>query len=824
MKKKRTDSPPGHHGLKLALPLLASLIWLAAGALQAQTPPPDTPAAETPPAPAAIPAADIPARAEEASAHLRALEDRLAPEPALTEIEEALPQREKLLDEAAKRDGKGLDKLSLRELEDLRQSWLRRRVELDAWQTTLQLRLDALSREQKALDGLQAVWTATREATLREVMPEAVEQRVRTVVAEITRARARLNTRFDQLLSMQDRLSRLQVVVGDMLRAIGEATTSARGALLRLDGPPLWRALSNEASERQLATQVRDSVEVIRQALAEWYATFRPQIIAHASVTLALAALITMMRRRTRNWPREDRNVAAAMHVLERPIASALLVGLMLTPSFYPNASVFIGELAALAVIVPLLRLLPGLVYGPMRRPLYALAALYTLSRLHTLVIPRSGLDRLLLLVVALLALAGLIVLLRPGARTMALSTSRWWRWAVVAARIGALALAVALVANVAGAVALSEMLVEATLASALVGTILLAVVLVLSGMTTILLRTRRARRLRSIDRYGSLIESRVRWVLSAAALVVWLVITTLLLNVGSAIWTAITGALNASWQRGNVNLSLGDVLAFAAGVYLALLTSRFIRFVLEEDVLPRLPLARGVPNTITMLLNYFVLGLGFMLALAAAGVDLTRLTIIAGAVGVGVGFGLQNIVNNFVSGLILAFERPVQVGDLIEARGMVGRVTRIGIRSSTIRTGSGAEIIVPNANLVSNDVVNWTLSDRERKVELKVSVAYGNDPEKIVALLHDAVAKHERIAPNPIPLVTFDGFGDSALTFTVRCWGKTDDLLRTASDVAIAINAALTKAGIEIPYPQRDVRIRVVAPDPTVASLVAKT
>jgi potassium-dependent mechanosensitive channel len=506
------------------------------------------------------------------------------------------------------------------------------------------------------------------------------------------------------------------------------------------------------------------------------------------------------------------------MHVLERPIASALLVGLMLTPSFYPNSSVFIGELAALAVIVPLLRLLPRLVYAPMRRPLYALAALYTLSRLHTLAIPRSGLDRLLLLVVALLALAGLVVLLRPGARTIALSTSRWWRWAVVVARVAALALAAALVANVAGAVALSEMLVEATLASALVGAILLAVVLVLAGLLTILLRTRRARALRSVDRYGSVVEARVRRVLSGAALVVWLVTTALLLNVGGSIWNGITSVLNASWQRGTVDLSLGDVLAFLAGVWLALLVSRFIRFVLEEDVLPRLPLARGVPNTITMLVNYCVIGLGFMLALAAAGVDLTRLTIIAGALSVGVGFGLQNIVNNFVSGLILAFERPVQVGDLIEAGTMVGRVTRIGIRSSTIRTGSGAEVIVPNANLVSNDVVNWTLSDRERKVELKVGVAYGNDPAKVVALLHDAVASQERIASNPVPVVTFDGFGDSALAFTVRCWGKTDELLRTGSDVAIAVNAALTEAGIEIPYPQRDLRVRAVEPEAAAA------
>jgi small-conductance mechanosensitive channel len=760
---------------------------------------------------AAIPAAEIPARAEAASAYLRALESRLQPEQAVLEIEAELPERARLISEAYERDAPDVAQSSLRGLENLRQSWLRRRADLEAWQATLQARLESLAQEQKTLEEMDATWRATRTAEPATPVPDALARRVRAVVADITRTRSALNGRFDTLLSVQDRVSRLQVQVGGMLKVINEKTAQARSALLRIDSPPLWEALRAGGDAGRLLVQLRESVAGVRAAIADWYAGFAPRVWLHAAFTVVLAWLIVLMRRRTSAWRAEDRSVAAAMHVLGRPIASALLVALILLPWVYRRTSVVIAELAALVVIVPMLRLLPGLVYGPMRRPLYGLTALYALSRLHTLVPPRLILDRLMLLVVAVLALLGLLMLLRPGAPTASLSRSAWWRWAMRVGKLAAVVLAASLVANLVGAVALAELLVEATLASALIGAVLLAAVLVLKGMVTILLRTRCARALHGVRAHGALIESRIAGLLHGAGLLAWLVATAILLNVGRPLLHALSQALAARWTIGAVDLSLGDVLAFAVGVYLAVILSRFIRFVLQEDVLPRLPLARGVPNTITVLVNYGILGLGFLIALAAAGIDLTRLTILAGALGVGVGFGLQDVVKNFVSGLILAFERPVQIGDVIEVGQNVGEVRRIGIRSSTIRTAQGAEVIVPNGSLVSTEVVNWTLSDRERRLELKLGVAYGNDPARVVELLHETVLAHPLIRKEQPPIVTFDGFGESTLDFTVRYWGNMDDLLRIGSEVGIAVYHALGAAGIEIPFPQRDLRLRSV-------------
>ncbi len=219
------------------------------------------------------------------------------------------------------------------------------------------------------------------------------------------------------------------------------------------------------------------------------------------------------------------------------------------------------------------------------------------------------------------------------------------------------------------------------------------------------------------------------------------------------------------------------------------------------------------------MLVNYGILAIGFFVAISVAGIDLSRFAIVAGALGVGIGFGLQNVVNNFVSGLILMFERPIQVGDTIEVGALIGHVLRIGFRSSTVRTYDGAEVIVPNGNLISSEVVNWTLSDRTRRLDVPVGVAYGSDPQKVLEVLNATAHAHKDVLPYPAPSIIFKGFGDSSLDFSVRVWIKDfEEFYRVSSELAVLIYEALNQAGFEIPFPQRDLHLRSVSPGITLS------
>jgi small-conductance mechanosensitive channel len=222
------------------------------------------------------------------------------------------------------------------------------------------------------------------------------------------------------------------------------------------------------------------------------------------------------------------------------------------------------------------------------------------------------------------------------------------------------------------------------------------------------------------------------------------------------------------------------------------------------------------VASAVSIGLHYVVLLIGFFLAVAATGADLGKTTILAGAFGVGVGFGLQNVVNNFVSGLILIVERPILPGDTIQIDTLYGEVKRIGLRSSTVRTWEGAEVIVPNGNLISSQVVNWTLSDRQRRLDIDVGVEYGTDPEKVIELLVAAGAAQEGVLQNPAPTCLFLGFGDSSLNFQLRVWTAETWFVKQKSNIAVAVNKALKEAGFTIPFPQRDVHMKPPPGDDT--------
>jgi small-conductance mechanosensitive channel len=251
-------------------------------------------------------------------------------------------------------------------------------------------------------------------------------------------------------------------------------------------------------------------------------------------------------------------------------------------------------------------------------------------------------------------------------------------------------------------------------------------------------------------------------------------------------------------------------VFTLVLSVVIAIYVARFIRFTLDEDVFPQLPIVPGAAAAASRLVYYALVLGGILFALTAGGVELSRVTLVMSALGVGIGFGLQNIVNNFVSGLVLAFERPFQIGDIIETGTLTGKVRQIGLRASRVRTLDGAEVIVPNADLIAGNVVNWTLSDRMRRVDIDVGVAYGSEPRRVRSILMQVASDSDKVSSRPEPSALFTGFGDSSLDFKLRVWiPEAGDWPQITSDLNEAVHAALVEADIEIPFPQRTLHIR---------------
>jgi potassium-dependent mechanosensitive channel len=297
------------------------------------------------------------------------------------------------------------------------------------------------------------------------------------------------------------------------------------------------------------------------------------------------------------------------------------------------------------------------------------------------------------------------------------------------------------------------------------------------------------------------MLQRRICGVAGFLAFVWWLSLTLKFFELRTPLITSTAAALQANLTIGSLSISLGHVLVFIGAVWASFLVSKFFRFILEEDVYHHWKLERGIPQAISTMVHYAVLLTGFFIGLAAIGVDLTKVTILAGAFTVGVGFGLQTVINNFVCGLILLFERPIKVGDVIEVSGIVGEVRRIGIRASVVRTPDGSEAIIPNGTLISSQVINWTFSDQRRAVEVPVTVVRGTAPQRVVELLKGVAATHPGVAKEPAPQAYPVNFASGAVTFQLRAWtNRYEDWVQVRSDLSLAIDDALTRENIRIP------------------------
>jgi len=269
---------------------------------------------------------------------------------------------------------------------------------------------------------------------------------------------------------------------------------------------------------------------------------------------------------------------------------------------------------------------------------------------------------------------------------------------------------------------------------------------------------------------------------------------------------------LELGFHWGDTFVSVQMILLAVFVTYLSIVVSWILRALLEWEIFPRKGMDRGVRDSIKKLLHYSLVFVGLLLALSLAGIELKNFAVLAGAFGIGIGFGLQNIVNNFVSGIILLFERPIKVGDMVVIENEWGTVRKIGLRSTVVETIDQSEIIVPNSDLVSQKVTNWTLSTKMARVVLPVGVAYGSDLAKVLELLLAAAAGHEAVVKDPAPSAIFTAFGNSSIDFELRVWiGDISRRQVVRSELGQAVDRLFREAGVEIPFPQRDLHLRTL-------------
>ena len=748
---------------------------------------------------AAIPMREVALQAETAFATLRSLDDYLAPDPAVEAITNELPVLTAELNARVEESSRILaSSPSLESLRRLSREWGGVREELTAWKKVLTRQAAQLEEEMARLTQLEKTWAATRAAVENGKAPQELQDQVGRVIKAAQTRREKADAQQALLLTLLTRVTQQDGRTIHTLNTIERAREEVVSHIFTRDSPPIWSQAFWSGTGSNLVEQSQSSVSRQTQTLRAYFDRNQDRFILHAIILLALFGGLVWMGRALHDLGGDEARQAAL--VFDAPFPTALVLSLLVSSWIYPQAPRMLWAILGAAALVPAIFVLRRLIDRRIFPVLNALVVFYFVDQLRILAASEPVLLRLLFLSEALAGAAFTGWLMWSARLSGTIGAGRFGKWARAGCRITLAWFIIALLGNALGYQILGKLLGHALLSSGYLALILYAGVRIIDGLVFSAMSIPPLDRLGLVRNHRALLRSHALSLLRWCAMLLWTVFILEALAVRAPLFQDLHELLTARLVVGAFKLSLGDVLLFSATVWAAFFTSRILRFVLEGEVYPRVQLAPGLHYSISKMVNYLVLVGGFMIGVTMLGFDMTRLTILVGAFGVGLGFGMQNIINNFVSGLILLFERPIKVGDVIQIEGNEGVVRQIGIRASIVRVPNGSEIIVPNGKLISDTVTNWTFSDKLRRIDIPLAVAAPADAAHVMELLRQIAEGHPLVIKDPPAKALFLGFAGGVLNFDLRCWSnQPETCTQIRSDLGVAINATLTKENLAI-------------------------
>lgn len=755
----------------------------------------------------AIPLANIADRAEQLELSLREMNAQIPSGSELSNVEQTLRiQAHELKKRSRLTSGILASSSPPLELEDQQRYWRSRARQYELQRRALTSRAATLEEQIHYLDSQQVIWLATRQRVQETPGLQALVERVDQELNDIDVARSRIEEHLSRVLTLQNQVAQDDQQIWDILARLGEARKQTISRIFERTGHPLWQI--------KALHQMDQPRPRFRDCLVRPWAETREFLGSHKVDTLVLAMifcwLLLSVFRIRRHFNRDMPSAPPqTVSVLRAPFSIALLIALIGISTYIASVPSSIIFVSCLILVGPVLRLLPPIVSTKTRPLLYCTGILYVFEGFYLLAQLPQLFARTSYALLTLAAVGSFAWLARRLHTTA--GRTRDGRILRVAILINLVVLLTSLGANILGFVTLAQMLGICGLVAPFVGVSLYCAVRVVTILLAVLLGTDPIRT--SVGPHSDVVQRWVARALVTIAALLWARVTLHLLTLYDSILSALSTLLYYPIGLERAHFTIGTLFGIGSILLGGYALAKALVFLLNRLMLPKLHLQRGVPYAISTITYYLLLIVVLVAGLSAVGVELNKFTVLTGALGVGLGFGLQNIVNNFVSGVILLLERPIHVGDTVDVGGLVGTVRRIGARSSTVLTFEGAEVIVPNSNLLSNQVINWTLSSQWRRIDIPVRVAYGTDPEQMIALLTQVAEAHPGVLLERPPVAFFTGLGENALNFELRFWCSRQDMwFQLQSDVTISVVKALRHARIEIPVPQRDLHVRSVA------------
>jgi len=760
--------------------------------------------------PTAISLQDLNVKVELANQKIKSLKKKIKPHPSVEEIKKNLPEYQKFITEQ-KKAYYNFKKShpNKQKVINIINKWGSYNAYLDTWQTTINRYLDKNIVWIDELKKQEKKWGLTYKYLVDIGAKYEVRKNAGSVKRDINSIITAINKQNNEFLSLENKILLQKANINEVIGELEDWKLSEEFSVFNKRHPSVWKI---EKENIQVKHENFNAWISFKENLLGIYAYFKSpenNILFHL-LFLTLAGLwLWRLKQSYRSISFSDKDVKFTQSktvIVNNLIPSILFVSLISSMVYFSHTPNLLAETMLVLAIITTLPLLNPITHKRFKGLILVIILLFILNTLKSYVWYSSAFYRIYLLFETLLVLVATIKMTYPYLTTRRLILNNLSKLLLRLSPLIYMAMGIGLIANIMGYTNLTDLMLKVVIKGAALLVMLYGNLVILGGLMTATVHFYFSKMENFDIKYKLLIEKRGQQLVVLFSYVFVIVYFLHVIDMYDFVINWFTDSMGEPIKIGVITFTIGSIISFLVVLFGSFAITSFISNVIEGGVLNFLNLPKGVPAIISVVVRYFLLAFAFVIAMSSIGINLSQFNLMAGALGLGIGFGLQNIISNFISGLILIFERPIQTNDVVEVGTLMGTVRKIGVRSSNVRTFDGAEVVVPNSNLISNEVINWTLSDNIKRIEIKIGTAYGSDLQQVVDILVDVATKHDKVLKDPPPAALFDQFGDSSLDFRLLYWVPVEYGIASKSEISIEVYNRFNQDGITIPFPQRDV------------------
>lgn len=748
---------------------------------------------------------------EQAQKFLSRSEYTIEPDPRILEID-SLFNDYKLFLEKEKREFNAYNPYHLSKyfLESTYRSWEGFLLKLDGWQSEINDRIETSQERIESLEDMKKIWQLTLESEEYINEPIEIKSNISEIVTLVKNKKLELQKERRKLILLEDDITEMSTFCNDIINEVTLLQQHLRDSIFIAVSPPLWDVKIIQSDYLPVVAKLNKARHENAKTLRNYFET-KSMASFWTAIVLILIFFVLLRYRYLKLDVDESEpgNKSIFRILIKHPSLTVVTIVLVSFHLLFPYHPLLIGNILTLVLLINMRYILGEFVDKADRIFINKIILLLIINNLEIIFWYFGNFARFFVLFETVLGVVLMSNYINPNYwknfKSSPIENKAMW---MIALFVFSFYL-ISFFANLFGFLDLAVLLVKSGVNVPQFSIVLFGLYKISVALVRALIRIGSSHKSTVMDNYWDAIEKRAIQIIKILLFYYWFFSLAVSLEIARVVFDAISEFFTKQRTIGTMNIAIGSIFTFILILLFTYLISRFLKFLIEDVTLRNAHLPKGVPAAISVTIRYFIVILGFTFALSAAGIDLGKFGLLAGALGVGIGFGLQNIVNNFISGLILVYERPLQVNDTIEVENLMGKVKRIGIRSSNVRTYDGAEVVVPNGNLISNQLINWTLSDNKRRIEIKVGTSYGSDPNEVLKILEKVAEENEDVMKEPPPRALFENFGDSSLNFRLLFWIPFDIGIGTKSDISVAIFNKFKENNIEIPFPQVDLHVK---------------